>query len=82
MYFSVPEVREKATDGANTNTTQNHILINSPYTAIVLKAKCREPKKYIVLGDREQATDGANTTTQNHIQINSPYTTEDKVRRT
>ena len=54
MYFFVPEVREKATDGANTNTTQNHIQINSPYAAIVLQTKCREPEKYIVLGDRQQ----------------------------
>ena len=58
MYFSVLEVREKATDGANTNTTQNHIQINSPYAAIVLQTKHREPEKYIVLGDGEQATDG------------------------
>ena len=80
MYFFVSEVREKATDGANTTTTQNHIQINPPYAAIVLQTKCREPEKYIVLGDGEQATDGANTTTQIHIQINSPCTTKDKMQ--
>ena len=50
--------RQRTSNGWANTTTQNHIQINSPYAAIVLKTKCREPKKYIVLGDREQATDG------------------------